>query len=90
MELIRPKIMTGLLPYEEATADYVIMRKIFESPLPQVDGESRLRDCLQVWELMTRCWGAEPRQRPPSAMCRTTIMYLVRFFSHIMLGIYRH
>lgn len=71
--------MTGEHPYEGAGADYIIIRKIFESPRPQVDGESRLSDCLQVWELMTRCWATAPLQRPTSAMCKTTIAYLVRF-----------
>ncbi|KAG8933083.1 hypothetical protein FRC00_013677 [Tulasnella sp. 408] len=41
------EIMTGELPYGEAAADYVIMRKIFEGPLPHISGESRLGDCLQ-------------------------------------------
>ncbi|KAG8921637.1 hypothetical protein FRC01_000143, partial [Tulasnella sp. 417] len=69
-------IMTGELPYEGAGADYIIIRKIFESPLPQVNGESRLSDCLQVWELMIRCWAVDPLQRPTSAMCKTTVEYL--------------
>ncbi|KIO27640.1 hypothetical protein M407DRAFT_232421, partial [Tulasnella calospora MUT 4182] len=71
------EIMTGKLPYEEATVDFVIMRQIFDSPLPQVDGQSRLRDCLQVWELMTRCWNFDPLQRPMARMCKTTVTYLV-------------
>ncbi|KIO23546.1 hypothetical protein M407DRAFT_50686, partial [Tulasnella calospora MUT 4182] len=58
------EIMTGKLPYEGASADYVIIRQVFESPRPQVDGELRLSDCLQVWELMTRCWEMDPLQRP--------------------------
>ncbi|KAG9018928.1 hypothetical protein FRB90_008121 [Tulasnella sp. 427] len=72
------EIMTGELPYEGTFAEYSIIRKIFESPLPQVDGESRLGDCLQVWELMTRCWAAEPEDRPTANMCRTTVAYLPR------------
>ncbi|KIO33994.1 hypothetical protein M407DRAFT_227190, partial [Tulasnella calospora MUT 4182] len=66
------EIMTGRLPYEGASADYVIIRQIFESPIPQVDGASRLSDCLQVWELMTRCWNVDPLQRPTARMCKTT------------------
>ncbi|KIO27685.1 hypothetical protein M407DRAFT_44104, partial [Tulasnella calospora MUT 4182] len=58
------EIMTGELPYAGTLADYSIIRKIFESPRPQVDGESRLGDCLQAWELMTRCWVVDPQQRP--------------------------
>ncbi|KIO21535.1 hypothetical protein M407DRAFT_28867 [Tulasnella calospora MUT 4182] len=72
------EIMTGELPYEGSGADYIIMRQIFESPRPQVNGESRLSDCLQVWELMIRCWGIEPLQRPTSNMCRTTVRFLPR------------
>ncbi|KAG8988381.1 hypothetical protein FRB90_002773 [Tulasnella sp. 427] len=72
------EIMTGELPYEGTLAEYSIIRKIFESPLPQVDGESRLSDCLQVWELMTRCWAAEPKDRPTASMCRTAVEYLPR------------
>ncbi|KIO27637.1 hypothetical protein M407DRAFT_23069 [Tulasnella calospora MUT 4182] len=71
-------IMTGKLPYEETIVDFVIIRQIFESPLPQVDGKSRLSDCLQVWELMTRCWNGDPLQRPTARMCRTTVTYLPR------------
>ncbi|KIO16074.1 hypothetical protein M407DRAFT_47623, partial [Tulasnella calospora MUT 4182] len=71
------EIMTGELPYGEVTADYAIMRRIFESPLPQVNGESRLGDCLQLWELMTRCWDIDPTERPTSAMCKMTFEYLV-------------
>ncbi|KIO23526.1 hypothetical protein M407DRAFT_214426 [Tulasnella calospora MUT 4182] len=71
------EIMTGKLPYEETIVDFVIIRQIFESPLPQVDGKSRLSDCLQVWELMTRCWNGDPLQRPTARMCRTTVTYLV-------------
>ncbi|KIO24716.1 hypothetical protein M407DRAFT_25867 [Tulasnella calospora MUT 4182] len=52
------------------------MRKIFESPLPQVNGESRLSEYLQLWGLMTRCWAVDPLQRPTSAMCKTTFEYL--------------
>ncbi|KIO24740.1 hypothetical protein M407DRAFT_25887 [Tulasnella calospora MUT 4182] len=69
-------IMTGELPYGEAVADYVIMRKIFEGPLPQARGESRLGECLQLWDLMKRCWSANTLQRPTSAMCKTTFDYL--------------
>ncbi|KAG8979850.1 hypothetical protein FRB90_007874, partial [Tulasnella sp. 427] len=72
------EIMTGELPYGGTLAEYSIIRKIFESPLPQVDGESRLGDCLQVWELMTRCWAAEPKDRPTASMCRTAVEYLPR------------
>ncbi|KAG8910292.1 hypothetical protein FRC01_006411, partial [Tulasnella sp. 417] len=72
------EIMTGELPYEGAGADYVIIRKIFESPLPQVNGESRLGECLQVWELMTRCWVVDPQQRPTARMCRTSFVNLPR------------
>ncbi|KIO15417.1 hypothetical protein M407DRAFT_35010 [Tulasnella calospora MUT 4182] len=68
--------MTGELPYEGAGADYVIIRRIFESPRPQVNGESRLSDCLQLWELMIRCWAAEPSERPTSSMCKTVVTYL--------------
>ncbi|KIO18140.1 hypothetical protein M407DRAFT_84250, partial [Tulasnella calospora MUT 4182] len=71
------EIMTGELPHGEVVADYVIIRKIFESPLPQVNGESRLSECLQLWGLMTRCWVVDPLQRPTSAMCKTTFEYLV-------------
>ncbi|KIO27683.1 hypothetical protein M407DRAFT_23112 [Tulasnella calospora MUT 4182] len=72
------EIMTGKLPYEDTSVDFVIMRQIFESPLPQVDGQSRLSDCLQVWELMTRCWNGDPLQRPTARMCRTAVTYLPR------------
>ncbi|KIO19423.1 hypothetical protein M407DRAFT_46765, partial [Tulasnella calospora MUT 4182] len=58
------EIMTGDLPYEGTSSDYAIIRKIFESPLAEVDGQSRLSDCLQLWELMTRCWNVNPLQRP--------------------------
>ncbi|KIO16587.1 hypothetical protein M407DRAFT_85835, partial [Tulasnella calospora MUT 4182] len=71
------EIMTGELPYGEAVAEYVIMRKIFESPLPQVNGESRLSECLQLWDLMMRCWAVEPLHRPTSQMCKTIFEYLV-------------
>ncbi|KAG8981121.1 hypothetical protein FRC05_004021 [Tulasnella sp. 425] len=74
----RFKIMTGELPYDGTVADYAIIRRIFESPRPQVDGETRLGDCLQVWDLMTRCWALDPEQRPTASMCRTTIAYLPR------------
>ncbi|KIO16533.1 hypothetical protein M407DRAFT_46771, partial [Tulasnella calospora MUT 4182] len=71
------EIMTGNLPYGETSVDYAIIRKIFESPLPQVDGASRLSDCLQLWELMMRCWTVDPQQRPTARMCKTTVTYLV-------------
>ncbi|KAG8994478.1 hypothetical protein FRB90_000418 [Tulasnella sp. 427] len=71
-------IMTGTLPYEGTFAEYAIIVKIFEGPRPHVDGESRLSDCLQVWELMTRCWESEPGERPTSGMCRTAITFLPR------------
>ncbi|KIO17496.1 hypothetical protein M407DRAFT_51418, partial [Tulasnella calospora MUT 4182] len=58
------EIMTGELPHGEVVADYVIIRKIFESPLPQVNGESRLGECLQLWDLMKRCWSVDSPQRP--------------------------
>ncbi|KIO18672.1 hypothetical protein M407DRAFT_31683 [Tulasnella calospora MUT 4182] len=70
--------MTGDLPYEGTSSDYAIIRKIFESPLPEVDGQSRLSDCLQLWELMTRCWNVNPLQRPTARMCKTTVTYLPR------------
>lgn len=69
--------MTGELPYEGIVAEYAIIRKIFEGLLPKVDGESRLRDCLPVWELMKGCWNVEPGQRPTARMCKTTVAYLV-------------
>ncbi|KIO18144.1 hypothetical protein M407DRAFT_84245, partial [Tulasnella calospora MUT 4182] len=75
------EIMTGELPYGEAVAEYVIMRKIFEGPLSQATGESRLGECLQLWELMRRCWSTEPLQRPTSAMCKMTFEYLVSLSS---------
>ncbi|KIO22519.1 hypothetical protein M407DRAFT_28000 [Tulasnella calospora MUT 4182] len=68
--------MTRRLPYEETSVDFVIIRQIFESPLPKVDGQSRLSDCLQVWELMTRCWNGDPLQRPTARMCKTTVTCL--------------
>ncbi|KIO23528.1 hypothetical protein M407DRAFT_26981 [Tulasnella calospora MUT 4182] len=68
----------GDLPYQGTSADYAIMAKIFESTLPQVDGASRLSDCLQVWDLMIRCWNSEPEQRPTAKMCKTTVTYLPR------------
>ncbi|KAG9022278.1 hypothetical protein FS837_006498 [Tulasnella sp. UAMH 9824] len=70
--------MTGDLPYQETSADYAIMAKIFESTLPQVDGTSRLSECLQVWELMQRCWKVNPQNRPTAQMCKTTVTYLPR------------
>ncbi|KIO27645.1 hypothetical protein M407DRAFT_23076 [Tulasnella calospora MUT 4182] len=72
------EIMTGDLPYEGTANDYAIIRKIFESPLPGVDGQFRLRDCLQVWELLMRCWNVDPGQRPRSMICKTTVTYLPR------------
>ncbi|KIO20942.1 hypothetical protein M407DRAFT_29441 [Tulasnella calospora MUT 4182] len=72
------EIMTGNLPYEGTSADYAIIRKIFESPIPEADGQSRLSDCLQLWELMMRCWKVEPGQRPTARMCKTTVTYLPR------------
>ncbi|KAG9032244.1 hypothetical protein FS837_002776, partial [Tulasnella sp. UAMH 9824] len=74
--------MTGELPYQDAVADYAIIRRIFESPRPQVDGESRLSDCLQLWELMTRCWVVDPDQRPTSSMSRTAVVLLPRCTPH--------
>lgn len=74
---VHVQIMTGELPYAGTLAEYSIIRKIFESPRPQVDGESRLGDCLQVWELMARCWLFDPQQRPTASMCRTTVAYFV-------------
>ncbi|KIO16556.1 hypothetical protein M407DRAFT_231570, partial [Tulasnella calospora MUT 4182] len=71
------EIMTGDLPYEGTSADYAIMRQIFESPLPQIDGVSRLSDSLQVWDLMLRCWNGDPQQRLTARMCKTTITNLV-------------
>ncbi|KAG8994723.1 hypothetical protein FRB90_000362 [Tulasnella sp. 427] len=71
-------IMTGKLPYEGTFAEYAIIVKIFEGSRPHVDDESRLSDCLQVWELMTRCWESEPGERPTSGMCRTAITFLPR------------
>lgn len=71
------QIMIGELPYADVRADYLVVHKIFQSPSPQVHGESRLGECLQLWDLMTRCWAAEPRQRPSSAVCKTTLEYLV-------------
>lgn len=68
----------GDLPYEGTSAEYAIIRKIFESPLPQVDGAERLSDCLQAWDLMTTCWNFDPQQRPTAKMCKTTITYLPR------------
>ncbi|KIO22126.1 hypothetical protein M407DRAFT_28336 [Tulasnella calospora MUT 4182] len=76
------EIMTGELPYQDAMADYAIIRRIFESSRPQVDGESRLSDCLQLWELMTRCWVVEPEQRPTGSMCRTAVVLLPRCTPH--------
>ncbi|KIO23550.1 hypothetical protein M407DRAFT_77931, partial [Tulasnella calospora MUT 4182] len=70
-------IMTGKLPYEDTNADYTIIVKIFENSLPDVDGETHLAECLQLWELMTRCWTVEPQERPQSRMCRTTVTHLV-------------
>lgn len=52
------------------------MRRIFESPLPQVDGESRLSDCPQVWDLR-RFWNLEPGQGLTGRMCKNTVPYLV-------------
>lgn len=72
------EIMTGEMPYQDTVAEYAIIRKIFESPYPQVDGVSRLSDCLQLWELMIRCWAVEPDQRPTSNMCKTTVTSLPR------------
>ncbi|KAG9014082.1 hypothetical protein FRB90_005630, partial [Tulasnella sp. 427] len=69
-------IMTGELPYADTNADFSIIRQIFESPRPQVNGEARLSDCLQVWELMTRCWEVKPLERPTTSMCKTTVEYL--------------
>ncbi|KAG8937624.1 hypothetical protein FRC00_003155 [Tulasnella sp. 408] len=66
------EIMTGDLPYEGTSTDYAIIRQIFESPIPTVNGASRLSDCLQVWELMKRCWKVDPAQRPTAKMCKTT------------------
>ncbi|KIO18781.1 hypothetical protein M407DRAFT_83574, partial [Tulasnella calospora MUT 4182] len=83
------EIMTGDLPYQGTSADYAIMAKIFESHLPEVDGQFRLGDCLQVWELMRRCWNVDPERRPTASMCKTTVTHLVRIldtqFSSIIL-----
>ncbi|KIO27646.1 hypothetical protein M407DRAFT_72876, partial [Tulasnella calospora MUT 4182] len=75
-------IMTGDVPYEGTSTDYAIIRKIFESPLPEVDGQSRLSDCLHVWDLLTRCWNVDPVQRPTSRMCQTTMTYRVSIPRH--------
>lgn len=75
--LLGCQIMTGEIPYGDAVKEYVIVCKILTSPLSGIDGESRLRECLQLWSLMTRCWSPEPLERPTSAMCRAVFEYLV-------------
>lgn len=72
-----PKIMTGELPYGGTSALYAIILKIFEGPSPHANGEFRLADCLQVWELMTKCWANEPKIRLTSKMCETVVASLV-------------
>lgn len=76
-KVTEPQILTGKLPYEESSVDFVIIRRILESPLPQVDGRAHLKECLPVWDLMTRCWNGNPQQRPTARMCKTTITCLV-------------
>ncbi|KIO22132.1 hypothetical protein M407DRAFT_79520, partial [Tulasnella calospora MUT 4182] len=82
------EMMTGEMPYQDTVAEYAIIRKIFESPRPQVDGASRLSDCLQLWELITRCWSVSPEERPTSGMCRTTVTFLVRLLQLLYTDIW--
>ncbi|KAG8950983.1 hypothetical protein FRC04_006844 [Tulasnella sp. 424] len=47
--------MTGEMPYQDTVADYAIIRKIFESPSPQVDGASRLGDSTHKLHVPDYC-----------------------------------
>lgn len=42
VKIIFRQIVTGGMPDKDTAATYVIIRRIFKGPRPQVDGESRL------------------------------------------------
>ncbi|KAG8913704.1 hypothetical protein FRC00_001796 [Tulasnella sp. 408] len=56
--------MTGELPRKEAETEHAVLLDIVCNPVPQLDGELRLRDCPQLWDLMMECWSFDPALRP--------------------------
>lgn len=70
------QIITGEMPYK-GFPWFKIILTILESPHPQVDGESRLKECLPLWDLITRCWAREPEDRPTSSTCLTAVTSFV-------------
>ncbi|KAF5362567.1 hypothetical protein D9756_002378 [Leucocoprinus leucothites] len=76
------EILTRLLPFHECSMNIQIMRKLFDGKLPAKQDDPAIKDPLdkvdrEMWDLMVRCWLAEPSQRPTCEQIRTLLEALI-------------
>lgn len=69
--------MTDSIPFEDVSADIVVVERVIKGDLPPVDDQGRLSLIQELCSLVTMCWKRNPTERPTANDCQRLIEKMV-------------
>ncbi|KIO18802.1 hypothetical protein M407DRAFT_83561 [Tulasnella calospora MUT 4182] len=72
------EVMTNSLPFQDASTDIVVVKRVLGGELPSLTDNAHLSLIQELCSLMNMCWKNSPTERPTADYCRASIRAMVR------------